>query len=88
MSEEQLKAFLVKVQGDSGLQAKLCKATSPEDVIGIAKENGFELTAEMLNEYDTLTAEELEGVAGGNSYGTALCNLSLSCCQKQHSYCC
>ena len=54
----------------------------------LSKANGFELTAEMLNDYGTLTAEELEGVAVGNSYGTALCNLSLSCCQKQHSYCC
>ena len=49
MSEEQLKAFLAKVKGDSSLQEKLKSAKSPEDVVGIAKEHGHEFTADKIN---------------------------------------
>ena len=62
MSEEQLKAFLAKVKGDSSLQEKLKAAKSSEDVVGIAKEYGHEFTADKITE---LSEDELEGVAGG-----------------------
>ena len=62
MSEEQLKAFLEKVKGDTSLQEKLKAAKSPEDVARIAKEHGHEFTADKLTE---LSEEELEGVSGG-----------------------
>ena len=62
MSEEQLKAFLEKVKADSSLQEKLKAAKSPEDVVGIAKEHGFEFTADKISQ---LSEEELEAVAGG-----------------------
>tara|TARA_B100001175_G_C18867897_1_gene338358 strand:- start:10 stop:255 length:246 start_codon:yes stop_codon:yes gene_type:complete len=62
MSEEQLKAFIAKVKGDSSLQEKLKAAKSPEDVVGIAKEYGHEFTADKFTE---LSKAELEGVAGG-----------------------
>ena len=62
MSEEQLKAFLEKVKGDTTLQDKLKAAKSPEDVVSIAKEHGHEFTADKITE---LSEEELEGVAGG-----------------------
>ena len=62
MSEEQLKAFLEKVKGDTSLQEKLTAAKSPEDILGIAKEHGHEFTADKINQ---LSEEELEGVAGG-----------------------
>ena len=62
MSLEQLKAFLEKVKGDLSLQEKLKAAKSPEDVVGIAKENGYEFTANKITE---LSKVELEGVAGG-----------------------
>ena len=64
MSQEQLKAFLEKVKGDSSLQDKLKAAKSPEDVVGIAKEHGHEFTADKITE---LSEEELEGVAGGGT---------------------
>ena len=64
MSKEQLKAFLEKVKGDSSLQEKLKTVKSPEDVVGIAKEHGHEFTTDKITE---LSAEELEGVAGGYS---------------------
>ncbi|QNI54626.1 nif11-like leader peptide domain protein [Synechococcus sp. BIOS-E4-1] len=62
MSLEQLKAFLANVKGDSNLQQKLKAAKSPEDVVGIAKEYGYQFTA---NKFCQLSKEELEGVAGG-----------------------
>ena len=62
MSLEQLKAFLEKVKGDPSLQDKLKAAKSHEDVVGIAKEHGFEFTADKITE---LSEEELESVAGG-----------------------
>ena len=62
MSEEQLKAFLSKVKGDSNLQEKLKAAQSPEDVVATAKEYGLEFTADKITEF---SEEELEVVAGG-----------------------
>ena len=72
MSQEQLKAFLEKVKGDTSLQEKLKAAASPEAVIEIAKEAGFSITAEDIQSMQSATAElsdeELEGAAGGYSY--------------------
>ena len=48
MSEEQLKAFLEKVQGDTSLQDKLKAAATPEAAIEIAKDSGFSITAEDI----------------------------------------
>ena len=63
MTLEQLKSFLEKVKGDSNLQEKLKAAKSPEDVVGIAKEEGYEFTTDKLAK--RLSNEELETVAGG-----------------------
>ena len=62
MSEEQLKAFLEKVKGDTTLQDKLKAAKSPEDVVRIAKDHGHEFIADKLTE---LSEKELEDVIGG-----------------------
>ena len=66
MSEEQLKAFIEKVQGDDSLQEKLKAAANPDVVVSIAKEAGFSISADDLtkDQYE-LSDEELEGVAGG-----------------------
>ena len=66
MSEEQLKEFLSKAKGDSNRREKLKVAKSPEDVVNIAKEHGYEFTAGKITE---LSEEELEGVAGGTAGG-------------------
>ena len=70
MSEEQLKAFLEKVKGDTTLQEQLKAAASPEAAIEIAKEAGFAITAEDIQSMQSATVEvsdeELEGAAGGN----------------------
>ena len=69
MSEEQLKAFLEKVKGDTTLQEKLKAAAFPEAAMEIAKAAGFAITTEdiqsMQSEPVELSEEELEGAAGG-----------------------
>ena len=69
MSEEQLNAFMEKLESDSSLLEKLKAAASPEDAIAIAKESGFEITADdmikMTSESEELSDKELESVSGG-----------------------
>ena len=64
MSEEQLKAFIAKVQADTSLQEQLkAKGANP---VAIAKAQGFSITTEDLNSHrQNQSDEELEGVAGG-----------------------
>ena len=73
MSEEQLKAFLEKAQGDTSLQEKLKAAASPEAAIEIAKEAGFAITAEDIQsmQSEELSDDELEeaAVGGGHNCG-------------------
>ena len=73
MSEKQLKAFLEKVKGDTTLQEQL-KATAhannwaelTNDVVAIAKEAGFSISTDDINQTQSeLSDEELEGVSGG-----------------------
>jgi len=67
MSEEQLKAFLEKVKGDTNLQKKLKAAADANAVAAIAKEAGFSISADDLKSAQPteLSDKELEGVAGG-----------------------
>ncbi len=69
MSEEQLKAFLEKVKGDTSLQEKLKGAADVDAVIAIAKSAGFVVSADEIKTAQSATQElsdeELEGVAGG-----------------------
>ena len=64
MTQEQLKAFLKKVSGNSNLQEKINAAKSPEEVVGIAEEVGYVFTGDKIIQ---LREEELEGAAGGTS---------------------
>ena len=75
MSEEQLKAFLEKVQVDTSLQEKLKAAVDADAVTAIAKEAGFSISADDLkNAQSELSDEELEGVAGGGSMVGGICD--------------
>ena len=69
MSEEQLKAFLVKANVDTSLQEKLKAAADADVFVAIAKEAGFSITSEDIQSMQSasveLSEEELEGVAGG-----------------------
>ena len=81
MTEDQLKAFIEKVQGDDSLQKKLKAAANPDAVIAIAKDAGFSISADNLkNAQSEISEEELEGVAGGAGpkgalYETIFCSL-------------
>ena len=64
MSEEQLKAFIAKVQADTSRQEQL-KAEGA-DPVAIAKAAGFSITTEDLKyRRQTLSDDDLEGAAGG-----------------------
>ena len=66
MSEEQLKAFLEKVQGDTSLQEKLKEAKCEGCVVDIAKEAGFSISAEDLKKAQSEVSDgDLEEAAGG-----------------------
>ena len=69
MSEEQLKAFIEKVKGNSDLQQKLKSAADADAFAAIAKEAGFAITAEDVQSMQTakteLSDDDLERVAGG-----------------------
>ena len=74
MSEEQLKAFLEKVKGDTSLQEKLKAASDVDAVVAIAKAAGFTITTEDLSSHrQNLTEDELEGMAGGANTGCGQC---------------
>ena len=66
MSEDQLKAFMESVKADSALQEKLKTAADDADVVAIAKEAGFMISAEELKRAQAEVSEdELMSVAGG-----------------------
>ena len=83
MSEEQLKAFLEKVQGDTSLQEKLKAAADDKAVVAIAKDAGFMISIDDLKnaQVTELSDDELENISGGGSYygsDTRLCNCTRS----------
>ena len=68
MSEEQLKAFLEKVKGDTSLQEKLKAAADTDAVVAIAIEAGFRIFADDLTKAQADIEDiELEGAAGGGA---------------------
>ena len=70
MSEEQLKAFIEKVKGDTSLQEQLQAAADSDAVLAIAKDAGCSISADDLkNAQSALSDKELEGAAGGANGG-------------------
>ena len=68
MSQEQLKAFLKKVDSDKSLQKKLLGVTDVDTIISIAKEAGFVLAIDEVTEgLLTLNDDQLKQVAAGLS---------------------
>ena len=75
MSEEQLKAFMEAVKADVGLQEQLKAAGDSDAVVAIAKEAGFLISAEELQQANSeLSEEELERVAGAGKTQGAWAN--------------
>ena len=71
MSEDQLKAFLATLQGDTLLQEKLEKAINLEATLALIKEAGFEVSKDEWLGYEANASSELaddalEDVQGGN----------------------
>ena len=80
MAEEQLKAFIEAVKGDTSLQEKLKAAADSDAVLAIAKEAGFSISADDLkNAQSEVSEEELEGVAGGGDKSWCWWGGVLSC---------
>ena len=69
MSEEQLKAFLEKVQGDTSLQEKLKAATDSDAVLAIAKDAGLSISVDDLKKIQSdIEDTELEAAGGGYTH--------------------
>ena len=70
MSKESAKEFALAALEDDELRERTSKI-EPEKVVAIAKELGYDFTAEelagVMNEDMELSADDLEAVAGGNS---------------------
>ena len=80
MSKEQLKAFLEKLKADTSLQEKLKAAADAEAVLAIAKEAGFIVSSDdLFKAQSELSAQDLEGVAGGSSINNTCNTLWCGC---------
>ena len=67
--EEQLKAFLEKVKGDTSLQEELKAVGDVNTITAIAKEASFSISAdEPTKAQSEISEEELEGATGGWKY--------------------
>ena len=69
MTQEQLKSFLQRVNGDTNIQQKLNATKSPEEVVNIVKEIGYEFTVDQLSANVLLSEDELKDVAGEYTCG-------------------
>lgn len=72
MSMENLHAFLDKSRSDEKLKARLSEMGSPEDVINLGKEWGYEFSANELEQATKerlssgeLKQDDLENISGG-----------------------
>lgn len=74
MSAEQLNAFLDAIKADPALQQQLMEAGDLDEVVAIAKAEGFVISKEEFTIQDEalashaqaqLSDEELEGIGGG-----------------------
>ena len=73
MSEDQLKAFLEMLKGDTSLQEKLQAAADSDAVLAIATEAGFSVSADDLAKAQSeISDSELESAAGGCTDGWCL----------------
>ncbi len=80
MTEEQLKAFLSKVQADTSIKERIEAAINADAIVEIAKELGFSISTESLKDcaeqvksQSSLSEEELENVSGAGCWGLSNC---------------
>ena len=80
MSQDQLKAFLEKVKNDTSLQEKLKAAANLDAVAAIAKEAGFSLSADVLENFSSeISYSDLESLAGGGNSGSPCQSVFTQC---------
>jgi predicted ribosomally synthesized peptide with nif11-like leader len=82
MSDDQLSAFLAKLNEDEGLQEKLKGAADLDAAVAMAQEAGFDVSkADCLRHQAKqaleLSDDELEDVAGGGN-NPRRCSFSIS----------
>ena len=66
MSKKDLEQFLKKILNSKDLQSRISDGIdSDEALIALASEQGFEFTAEDLQEAEELSDKELDAVSGG-----------------------
>lgn len=66
MPENQLKAFLEAAKGNVSIEGKLAAAQDSGEVLKIAKEAGFEISAnDLVSVQEDVSEEELQSVTGG-----------------------
>ncbi|WP_114994537.1 Nif11-like leader peptide family natural product precursor [Synechococcus sp. UW179A] len=65
MTQEQLNTFLVKLEGDRGLQEKIKAAKSTKEVVNAAQTEGFSISTNNLNLPARISEEELEATSAG-----------------------
>ena len=110
MSKEIAKKLITELQTNTELKAKIAGIEDKDELVKIAVQNGYDVTleemleaekefrAEMAQKSDELSAEELEGAAGGsvwtseedpdgNEYGCAVCNLKYDDQKKYGDWC-
>ncbi|MBO6228986.1 MAG: Nif11-like leader peptide family RiPP precursor [Ruminiclostridium sp.] len=80
MSKEIAKKLIAELQTNTELKAKIAGIEDKDELVKIAVQNGYDVTleemteaekefrAEMAQKSDELTADELEGVAGGGMW--------------------
>ena len=74
MSQENMIAFIAKVQSDAGLLEQMKAVTDADGAIAIAKSAGFEITAgDLIRRQAKIASElsddELDKVSGGATAG-------------------
>ncbi len=74
MSQENLNAFIDKVQSDSGLLEQMKNVSEADGAIAIARSAGFEITAgDLIRRQAKIASElsddELDKVSGGATAG-------------------
>jgi predicted ribosomally synthesized peptide with nif11-like leader len=71
MSVDQLTALLAKLKVEAGLREKFQGAADLDAAVAIAKDAGFDVTQDDLNNYQasqgSISAEELAAISGGKS---------------------
>ena len=101
MSKESAKEFALAALEDDELRERTAKI-EPEKVVAVAKELGYDFTAEelagVINEDMELSADDLEGAAGGRfwaaeersdgkEYNCNVCNLKYDDQKEKGDWC-